>query len=84
MSNVTSGDAESKLRFAALFALVLTVVVCSYGIRTQLTEQTQKLPQSVEKRARTFGHISQVFLSLKTAIFIDSEDVQKRQFKIQG
>jgi hypothetical protein len=75
MANRNTHSIGNNIRFGGLVALLFVVGVCSYGMQTQLTE---KLPQSVEKKARTFGHISQILLSLKTAIFLDSEDINKK------
>ena len=75
MVNRNTHSIGNNVRFGGLVGLLFVIVVCTYGMRTQLTE---KLPQSVEKKARTFGHISQILLSLKTVIFLDSEDINKK------
>lgn len=78
MPHVNTLNRKNSLRFTGFSALVFVVVLSSYGMRSHLTQHTEKLPQSVEKKARTLGHVSQVLVLLKTAIFLDTEDINKR------
>ena len=69
-----------NVQLIGLYSLLLIVILCSYaGIRTQPAVSSEKVSCGAENNnTKALGHVSQMLLSLKSFILLDSEDLNNK------
>jgi hypothetical protein len=68
-----------NVQLTGLYALIIFAILCSFAIRHQPEADNEQTPCSVANENTTvFEDVSPLLLSLKTFIFLDSEDANKK------